>query len=1299
MGIGIKNVSFNDGFDYDEYLLKQMAELTENSIGFDSQYNSADLTAEISASNQYGVKDLIATPEAMEDAMRNYTRAGGDLFKQWGLDGHLTLENLATISKLEMGKDTRTKDGVKPVKRTVYSVPHPDNKYHVLTEENIKNGFYVNEEGQQISFKKEDVRNKNRERVIPDPKNFYINITQKDVENGFYVNKAGKKVEFKKNDVRETVETKRKTGIEFVLTQDHTFSYAIAMMPEEKRKQAEKMMMDLAERSYNEIFKEYLTDHAGNEGKSAYYLYYHNDSRQGLPFSHIHMKIPNILELPNGEIRAIEIPEITQKDFHKKLDAMYKSMLVQEWNKQFGDEFPVEAYDKKGKSIKENSLGAEIKDWRVAFDKESLDKIKKSTKARDMIDSHIEQEKKTLFQKTETIRQNIESQVNQLKEEMKGYSEEIDAKKAEHQAMKDSLDKNTRWGVLVKHGQAELPLKEGEVKKEGENRNSYFVTYRNEYGKEVTVWGKGLRSAITEWEEQVKNDDNADNRIELTFKGKQKVKVNVPKRADPKTNKVLEWEEKEVEKNIWECKPSNQDREKVVNDRKQLIEERRELVHKKNDLMSQLNQVNREYQVSFKVLDSNKHRQDVWKYLKAPKENKAKSLKDIEIAKSVSEMKLKMKAKGDVGLTFLGKTDRELITSLTNTSAFFTENQMVIELSKMAGIGPQATVLARAKLDEWQKNGFLVSTGNMKTGQENFTTYELMQKEHENVQMMSGAVNRAWKSRVHNRIDFEIQKIVDASPADKKPAQEQLDFIKAIFEPRQGTLTIGVPGAGKTFSVGKATEIANNYGYRTFGVAPTGKVKGALIDETAVNKGYTVDKLLMEIKDNKLQLNPNDILFLDESSMVGTRHWNDLLKNLNGAKIVALGDHNQIASVATGNTLKAFAKEENIKPHINYLTEIRRQKDEVALAAAKKSALADVYRNGDIEAIKKDGRHISNADKTGSLDIMEKEGRVVLFETSEDKYNQLVVDYLDNKNEFKEKLLLAPDNKTIDLMNSKIQDERLNRNEIGGSYLENEKERFYKGDRIILEENNNKEDSYSNGDIGTIKDVINGKMIISLDNGKERILEDITNVRLGYSISLNKSQGATVNDVFLCAENSQVLCQEIYNVGITRNRFMCKIYGVQSEFQEIKKQFMRENSKEDLIDMFKRYVSGEKPTFQEEQEAEAARLAAEKINGIVAGLKENGAFLDKGIQNMTSDKVQSTVKTPEVATHIKSEAVKQEDITKTVEQAKVNEQARTSTKPLATDANKEKEAKNNSFSQLRQKRKEKAKEDGAELSM
>ena len=80
---------------------------------------------------------------------------------------------------------------------------------------------------------------------------------------------------------------------------------------------------------------------------------------------------------------------------------------------------------------------------------------------------------------------------------------------------------------------------------------------------------------------------------------------------------------------------------------------------------------------------------------------------------------------------------------------------------------------------------------------------------------------------------------------------------------------------------------------------------------------------------------------------------------------------------------------------------------------------------------------------------------------------------------------------------------------------------------------------------------------------------------------------------------------------------------------------------------------------------------------------------------MTSEKQPTVKKTPEVSAHIKSEAVKQEEI----EKSKVQEQVRTSSKPMAIDATKGKESRNNSFSQLRQKRKEQAKEDGTELSM
>lgn len=1240
MGIGIQNKEWHMGFDYKKYLLDQLAEVKENGLTANQKYNANDLINEPHANIKYDVADLAVG----ESALQKYTYAGGELFDELGLTGALSVISLTTISNLEIGKDKRTKKDVQPITKTIYSVPNPDAKFHNLSADDIKNGFYKNADGEEIKFKTEDLKTRDGIQCIADKKNYYLNITKKDVAEGYYMSKTGKKVEFKPEDVKEFKEVKRKTAIEFVLTQDATFSFAISLMTPEKRAIAEQIMIQSAKESYEEMFKPYLRDHAGNEGKTGYYLFYHNDSRQNLPMSHIHLNVPNLVKLPNGSYRAIEIPEIREKDFHRKLDNMRKSRLVELWNESFGDTYPVEAYDKKNRSIKADDFNAEIKDWRVAFDEESLDKIRKSTKSKEMIDDHISQEKLELYQHVEIKRQAITKEVEQLNIEIKGLDASIDSKKEALDALKSQLAPNTKWGVLVSHGAGNLPYKEGEIPKEGDNRASYFVTYRDEHGNDHTLWSKDLKEAV------MGGGANPGDRIELTHLGKVPVTVKVPV-INEKTGKKT-WEEKEVLKNKWECVKSNQNRDELVAERKAIIEQKKEVSIKIKDKQSLVFQLNKDYSIQVKDLESNKHRQFVWGMIKAPKQNKSKSYKDLEITKTASEMKLKMKSNDKVGVVWVPKSEKALITKLTNTSPFFSEPQLMIELTQSVGAGMKAQAMAKEKLQEWKDAGLIVSTGADSKGQERFTTFELMQKENANVDMMARACNSTWKSRVHNRIDFEIQGILDKSPEGKAPEQEQLDFIRAIFDPKQATIAIGVPGAGKTFAVSKATDIANAYGYRTFGIAIMGKVKGALDDETSVNHAFTLDKLLLDIEKGKTKLTPNDILFLDESSMVGTRHWNDLLKNLNGAKIVALGDHNQIASVSAGNTLKAFAKDERIKPTIKYLTEIRRQKnDKVGLKVAQATSLSNVYRDGDevVNAIKKEGSHISNEQGTGGLDIMEAEGRVKKYITTAEKHDAITEDYLNDMNQFREKAILTSLNATIDRLNNIIQDKRLIRGELVGEYAENDRERFYIGDRIVIEQNNNQE-NYSNGDVGMVKGIVNGALVVVFDNGKERVIDDLANTRLGYAMSINKSQGMSINSTMVNLESSQGNSQENFNVAVTRNKLDSKIYGVESEYLKIKGEFMRENSKEDLIDMYRRYIT--KEITPELDSLKRTIEVAEELNARCRGLVKNGAFLNSGIAAMISDKMKKSQVQTEVPEAIKKQIATQELPVKTVKKAK-----------------------------------------------
>jgi hypothetical protein len=202
---------------------------------------------------------------------------------------------------------------------------------------------------------------------------------------------------------------------------------------------------------------------------------------------------------------------------------------------------------------------------------------------------------------------------------------------------------------------------------------------------------------------------------------------------------------------------------------------------------------------------------------------------------------------------------------------------------------------------------------------------------------------------------------------------------------------------------------------------------------------------------------------------------------------------------------------------------------------------------------------------------MENEGRVNnTYLTSSEKLEALASEYLADENHFKEKLILCSVNTSIDRLNDLIQEKRLINKEIAGAYTENSKERFYIGDRIVMEKNNKQE--YKNGDFGTVKAIHpNGHITIELDNGKIKDLRTVKNVRLSYATSINKSQGVTVNKTFINGENSLNNNQELFNVAVTRNRYMVKLYAVESEYKDVVASFTRENSKVSLIDLWNTY--------------------------------------------------------------------------------------------------------------------------------
>lgn len=107
--------------------------------------------------------------------------------------------------------------------------------------------------------------------------------------------------------------------------------------------------------------------------------------------------------------------------------------------------------------------------------------------------------------------------------------------------------------VLVAHGAAKYQHDE-------KNADSYYVTTRDETGKEKTSWGVDLKRAVKESGAKVGEP------VELANMGKQEVTVTVPVRD--KGGKVVGTEEKEVQHNVWNVKKAeafaNDSPEKVI---------------------------------------------------------------------------------------------------------------------------------------------------------------------------------------------------------------------------------------------------------------------------------------------------------------------------------------------------------------------------------------------------------------------------------------------------------------------------------------------------------------------------------------------------------------------------------------------------------------------------------------------------------------------------------------------------------------------------------------------------------------
>lgn len=163
-------------------------------------------------------------------------------------------------------------------------------------------------------------------------------------------------------------------------------------------------------------------------------------------------------------------------------------------------------------------------------------------------------------------------------------------------------------------------------------------------------------------------------------------------------------------------------------------------------------------------------------------------------------------------------------------------------------------------------------------------------------------------------------------------AEAQLEALRCVFENSAMVIT-GGPGTGKTTIIRAIIELMERSSKRIVLTAPTGRAAKRM-SEVCDMEAKTIHRLL-EITPgeneigNKFARNENnklecDVLIVDEMSMVDILLMDSLLAALpRGARIVLVGDSDQLPSVGAGNVLKDIIESDALT--CIKLTEIFRQ--------------------------------------------------------------------------------------------------------------------------------------------------------------------------------------------------------------------------------------------------------------------------------------------------------------------------------------------------------------------------------------
>lgn len=478
-------------------------------------------------------------------------------------------------------------------------------------------------------------------------------------------------------------------------------------------------------------------------------------------------------------------------------------------------------------------------------------------------------------------------------------------------------------------------------------------------------------------------------------------------------------------------------------------------------------------------------------------------------------------------------------------------------------------------------------------------------------------LHRAWQAEfnlaknINNILNQQVSPLQIAMPENLHEHQ-----VKAINVANNNAFSIitGGPGTGKTYTVAQlvialqqATESredgAENIRFSTDSAslalaAPTGKAAQrmqeslqAALDAADIDlqlqEAKTIHRLLGIGRTGRPRYDTNnplgeDIIIVDEASMLGVELANYLVSAVKpGARLILLGDANQLAAVDAGAVLADLCRIPLLQPIHAELTESRRFSAESGIGKlAYQINQAEIDTQAIWQLLRQDEAlsfHYVNTLQTNEL----KDNKTRNSLSNKKIILKISLKYIKYINKIKE-LLKNPIEKsmpesvknTITSLMETFNEFRIlsagHNGEWGDHYINNYLTQWHLAElklplgqntwfhgRPVMVLQNNYELGLFNGDIGFCLQTSDdrSRLEVFFENKTQGIAVNLLNeevIATAYAMTIHKSQGSEFDHVAITFDNShaRLLSKELIYTAVTRAKKQVTIYSTKSAFEK-----------------------------------------------------------------------------------------------------------------------------------------------------